>query len=506
MRDPLAIRAAATPGAVGLCTAGADPPDRGTMSHGRESGEQASADGVWTYGHLDAVVDATAAWLQDQGVRPGDHVAGAVDAGPAAVRLVHAALRLGAPYVPLNVRLAPPELRERVEQSDADLVVTTSETDDRVRPALDTMAVMTLEETDADGDRIDPPPRNPETTALLPFTSGSSGQPKAVKLSLANIFASATASAFRLGVLPQDRWYDPLPPYHVGGISPILRATIYGTTVVVEERAGLDPTWTLDRLAAHNPTGISLVPTMLRRLLDAGDLPDSLRFVLLGGAPAPDELIRTCAHEGIPVYPTYGMTETASQIATARPEEAFDHVGTVGRPLVGTRVRILDESNTPQDAGDPGEIVVEGPTLTSGYYGRENDTREAFGPYGFHTGDLGVLDEAGRLWVTGRRDDRILTGGETVAPREVEEALTRHPGVEAASVVGMPDQEWGERVAALVVGEADEESLERHCRESLAGFKCPRTVGFAPELPRTASGTVDREAVRELLQSGSESL
>jgi O-succinylbenzoic acid--CoA ligase len=291
----------------------------------------------------------------------------------------------------------------------------------------------------------------------------------------------------------------------MGGLAPVLRSALYGTVVVIQERFDAERTPAAAR--EHRATGISLVPTALHRILEAGaDLPRSLRFVLLGGAAADESLIAACEDRGVPVYPTYGTTETASQIATATPAEAFAHEGTVGRPLYGTEVRILDDGGNPLPAGETGEIAVAGPTVTPGYLG---DDDAAFGPHGLRTGDLGYRDDEGRLFVTGRADDVIVTGGENVSASEVVATLEEHPAVRVAAVVGLDDPEWGERVAALVVtaGEAGddtavgEEGLRAFCRERLAGFKTPKTIRITDSLPRTPSGTVDREAVRKRLIS-----
>ena len=249
-------------------------------------------------------------------------------------------------------------------------------------------------------------------------------------------------------------------------------------------------------LADHGVTGVSLVPTMLSRLLDAGWEPhDALRFVLLGGGPASEGLVERCRERGVPVCPTYGMTETASQIATARPETAFEHRGTVGQPLVFTDVTVVADGE-PCDPGERGEIVVDGPTVTPGYLNGDGDS---FGDFGFQTGDLGYRDADGRLWVEGRVDDRIVTGGENVAASTVVDAIRAVRGVEDAAVVGLPDEEWGQRVAALVVGDATPDAVRSHCADALAAYEVPKTVRIADALPRTPSGTVDREAVRSRL-------
>jgi len=346
-------------------------------------------------------------------------------------------------------------------------------------------------------------------TLVMLFTSGSTGEPKLVPLSMGNVLASATASAFRLGVLPEDRYLAALSLHHTGGIMPLYRATLYGTSVVLRE--SFDAGGAVDDIRRYDVTGVSLVPTMLSRMLDArGTLPDSLRAVLLGGAPAPDSLIERCRDFSVPVHPTWGMTEAASQIATARSREAFDRVGTVGRPLLWTDVTVRDEDGTKLPPGETGELVVTGPSITAGYYGDEATTAAATTDDGaLRTGDVGYRDGDGYVYVLNRLDDRIISGGENVDPGEVAAAIREHPGVDDVAVAGLPDDEWGERVAALVVpaepaATAEDPltaaTVESFCRERLAGFKVPRTIAFVEELPRTVSGTVERPAVRDRLE------
>jgi O-succinylbenzoic acid--CoA ligase len=334
------------------------------------------------------------------------------------------------------------------------------------------------------------------------FTSGTTGDPKGVVLTLANVLASATASAFRLGLRADDCWHVPLPMYHMGGLAPVYRSVLYGTALSIQRE--FDPEATLSALKAADASAVSLVPTMLDRLLDAGTIPD-LRFVLLGGAPCPPELMARAHDRDVPVAPTYGMTETASQIATARPEDARDAPDSVGNPLMFAEISVVDSAGAICETGESGELVVSGPMVTPGYLDDET-TATRFTSLGLRTGDRGYRDSDGRLYVEGRVDDTIITGGENVDPDEVASALRSHPAVEACAVVGIPDPEWGQRVGALVVPENGTtpaaETLETHCRDRLAGYKCPRTIGFADELPRTASGTVDRDAVVATLEDG----
>jgi O-succinylbenzoic acid--CoA ligase len=480
-----------------------------------------TADGTeWTYRALDAAVDEMAAALQsatdaesrDPEERP-PRLAVALSTRPAFVFAVHATLRLGWQLAPLNTRLAAEELDTRIGRLDPELILCGRDTEDGVAEALGSgtaadVELLTVDEPRTrtsralpDPDRpVGPDPHAPDDTALILFTSGTTGEPKGVRLTPGNLVSSAVSSAFRLGVSPGDRWLCCLPMYHMGGLAPTVRSALYGTTLLVQREFDADATAAV--LAEEGITGVSLVPTQLSRLLDAGVEAPDLRTILLGGAPAPETLLDRAAEAGLPVYPTYGLTETASQVATALPQDVKNHPGTVGQPLFGTTVRLVD-GGEPVERGREGEIVVDGPTVTPGYL---EAGRDSFSEFGFHTGDLGRRDEDGRLWVLGRLDDTIITGGELVAPAEVAARLRRVPGIESAAVVGLEDEEWGERVSALLVAGPDapdhetlRERVLAHCRDALADYKHPKTVGFADAIPRTHSGTIDRERVRALL-------
>lgn len=507
MRDLLAARVRTSPEATALLD-----DDRG-----RE----------WTYAELDRDVAATAGRLADCGVGAGDRVGVLMETRPAFVQLAFACQRLGATLVALNARLAARTLAEQVARAGVVLVVCAGDTEDLAREAVAGARDATDPGTEADGagdaetpvtsvnspasgdvtafaDRehaaFDPAEWERDDPLALLFTSGTTGDPKPVTLTVGNVVASAVASAFRLGVTPGDRWLLCLSMYHTGGLAVPLRCALYGTTCVLQR--GFDAEEALRALQERDCTGVSVVPTMLRRMLRADRaFADSVRFVLTGGAPTPPELVADCENAGVPVCPSYGMTEAASQIATARPAEAYEHPDTVGRPLFGTTVTIVDGDDEPVAAGETGELCVSGPTVTPGYADAPAANAEAFGPHGLYTGDVGYYDEAGRLYVLNRRSDRIVTGGENVDPGEVAAVVRSHSGVRDVAVVGVPDEEWGERVAALVVPAGDaaglRDALESDWNERLADFERPRTVAFVESLPRTASGTVDREAARE---------
>lgn len=462
-------------------------------------------DREWTVRELDGWVDRTANALRDEAApaTTQPRVGLLLSPRPEFVVALYAVWRLGWTAVPLNTKLTDEGLSAQLDRVDPALVVYEDGTAEQATLADAPAAHVETavgEPGEPSEEAVSPAVWEQSETALVLFTSGTTGDPKAVRLTLGNLAASATASAFRLGVQPDDRWLCCLPVYHMGGLAPAVRTVIYGTTLVLQRE--FDAAGTAQVLDEYEIAGVSLVPTQLHRLLERGmTAPAPLRTVLLGGAPASKELLDRASTAGVPVYPTYGLTETASQVATARPTEARDHPGTVGQPLLGTDVTILDDGE-PVPAGERGEVVVDGPTVTPGYLDADR-TAEAFGEWGLHTGDVGYRDEGGRLWVLGRRDDVIQTGGELVVPSTVVDALCAHSGVADAAVVGLPDEEWGERVAALVVPASDAdtpETLDAHCRERLADFERPKTIRVVESLPRTPSGTVDRRAVREQLK------
>jgi O-succinylbenzoic acid--CoA ligase len=306
-----------------------------------------------------------------------------------------------------------------------------------------------------------------EGVAAVMHTSGTTSAPKRVELTYGNWLANALGSAVALGLDPAERWLCPMPLAHVGGLSILIRSTIYTTTVVLHGRFDADAVLRELMSAERGITLVSLVPTMLARLLDAGlERPPTLRWALLGGGPTPVPLLERAAAAGVPVAPTYGMTEACSQIAT------------FGLPLHGVELRLHE---------DGGEVLVRGAVVAPGAMSDDG---------WLHTGDLGAFDERGRLVITGREADTIVSGGENVAPAEVESVLLEHRSVADVGVFARPDPEWGEAVIAAVVprdGEpVDPRALKAHCAERLAPFKIPKAFEPRTELPRTPSGKLLR--------------
>ena len=335
----------------------------------------------------------------------------------------------------------------------------------------------------------------PPGVSAVVATSGSSGRPRGVLFTAANITAAVAASRMRIGNDAGDRWLLCLPLWHVGGISVVWRSLAAGGTVLLHP--GFDAEAVADDLRFGRATIASLVPTMLRRILENHSGPyDRVEAVLLGGAPADPQLAERALDAGLPIRQTYGMTEACSQVATVAAGEQRDALGSAGRPLDGFEVTVVDERGVTVPIGAVGEITVAGPAVSPGYLGEEPRR----GP--LHTGDVGCFDGDGRLFVVGRRDDVIITGGENVYPTAVVSALMGLPGIRQCEVFGVPDDEWGEVVVAAVeVDDPTRTDLDLETRERLEPHQVPKRWLLLEEMPLLDNGKVDRATLLRSLRS-----
>jgi O-succinylbenzoic acid--CoA ligase len=414
-----------------------------------------------TYAELEAEATWVARRLIAHGVRRGSTVAMTMHPRREQVVMIHALMKAGAVLLPLGPRLSAEE-RAAVVANE--------------KPAVDLDDAGELTQTEADLPLLGE--HDMDDVAGHVMTSGSTGAPEPIGLTYGNFLWSAVASAFNIGVEPEDRWLCCLPLSHISGLGIVMRSVIYGTTAVVHD--GFDVDRVAESLERDRISVVSLVATMLTRLLEAGADLSGPRALLIGGGPVPEEALEEALGRGATVVQTYGLTETCSQVTTLAPADARRKLGSAGRPLLTTHLRIQD-----------GEILVQGPTVAPG---------RADADGWLHTGDLGRIDEEGFLYVEDRMDDLIVTGGENVVPAEVEKVLLRHPEVADAAVVGREDPEWQQAVTAIVVlrdgSEVSPDELRRHCAESLAGYKVPKRVELAAALPRTPSGKLMRRALR----------
>lgn len=375
-----------------------------------------------------------------------------------------------------NRRLAA-RLNELWDEGNAVLPFSPSASDREVAAMLDELRPDRIED-ETGVTELDGGVRVKEGVALVVATSGSSGMPKGVELTHDALEWSARAYSARLGVAPEERWLNVLPLSHIGGVGILVRSRLSGTLPIIHDR--FDP----EAIAGEQePTLISLVPTTLVRLLDAGVDLRRYSAVLIGGSPLPDALAERARNAGVRAVQTYGLTETCGGCN-------FD-----GLPLDGAEFKIEDE-----------RILIRGPMLMAGYRLRPDLTAEAVNEQGWlNTADRGKIGAGGHLEVLGRMDDIILTGGEKVSAVEVETQLQAHPDVADAAVAGIADYRWGQAVAALVVPQGQSAPTLRELKAflagRLAGFKAPKRILIVEKIPRTASGKIRRQAVRDLLEA-----
>ncbi len=464
----------------------------------------------WTYGQLYERAGRLAGYLASLGAQAGERIALLARHGLVFANTVHSIIQLEAILVPLNTRLSATELVWQLRDAGVHMLIYDSdhrELAQQVVESLRTSVAAGPIEVELDGVHWneDELPIYHEyivltATQSLMYTSGTTGRPKAARISYKNQLWGALGSALRLGVQPDDRWLTPLPLFHVGGQSVLLRSVIYGTTAVVH--AAFDPVKVNQALCEQGVTLVSVVPVMLSRMLgeQTEPYPNTLRNVLLGGGPAPRLLLDVCIQQHVPVSQSYGLTEANSQVATLSIEDSLRKIGSAGRALAFTEVCIMGEDG-PVDPYQEGEIVLRGPTVITGYENNPEADERAFRNGFFYTGDIGYVDSEGYLYVLDRRADMIVSGGENVYPAEVEATLLAHEDIMDAGVFGMPDERFGQLPFAVVkvrLGVTlDIAELKKFCRKHIAGYKIPRKIVCAAELPRNASGKLLR---RELLK------
>jgi O-succinylbenzoic acid--CoA ligase len=456
-----------------------------------EAAPRAEADAAQPWRWWLPGVAGALSWLADHGLKAGMRMGLAGANLPACAALLQAAPLSGITTVLFNRRLSPTALGAQLRESACAALVTAPGGARAEAGRIPT--ILLPEDFPACAAHPSLAPLSREQAALVLFSSGTGGEPKAVRLSMAALSAAAAAAVERLALVRADHWLGCLPLDHIGGASLVLRAGLCGYTLTLVER--FDAT-AVDQLLGGGVTGISVVPTMLDRLVAARAgraWPPSLRVLLTGGAPLAGELALSTSRLGLAACETYGLTEAASQVCTSAPADATP--GSCGTPLPGMALRIRRPDGGVAGPGESGIIEIAGAALFDGY---EQDgevvQRHPRGAW-FATADLGTLDGAGRLSVQGRSDDLINSGGEKIDPAEIEAVLERHPAILEAGVHGAPDAQWGQLVSAVLVARGappPAAELQAWCSERLGGFRSPRAWRFVAALPRTASGKLQR--------------
>ncbi len=490
----------------------------------------------YTYGQVEAYSGALAAALRELGVEKGDRVALNLPNWPEFIISMFAAARLGATIIPLNPKYTTPELQYMLRHSEAAVCVTAetwegvdylSRFEGFLHALPELQYILAVGEEDlwyddriyqfedlvsaGEGRPLPGVEINPDDPFAIVYTSGTMGKPKGVTLSHTNLLTTAFASAEALELVPEDIVFGVTSLFNVFGLAPgVLGTMAAGATLVLQEDS--DPDRVLEILEDQRVTVYHGVPTSFILDLHAPDLGEydlsSLRTGIVAGAPVAVELVERIREEMVPrIHIAYGLTETGSTLSiTRRDDPPAVAATTVGRPLEGTIVKVLDFDGTPLPVESIGEIAVRGPGVMQGYYRQPGETAQVFTEDGFFlTGDLGMVDEEGYLHVVGRRKEIIIRGGFNVYPREVEDRLHAHPAVLDVAVVGLPHEVLGEVACACIVlvegAIVTGEEIKDFCREVLADYKVPDLVRFLDSFPMTGSGKVRRVELARMISA-----
>ncbi len=476
-------------------------------------------------------VNRLAGALRSLGVKQGDKVAAMGVNSHRFVELYYACAKLGVTFVPLNYRAKQDELTYMINTAEAGVLSVDQRYLDlltQIRPALQTVHTVICFDADVEGmqnhDRLvaaaEPVEESVEVEdtepTILMFTSGTTAMPKGVLLSYLDLTAYVMNTMEPASPETAGVTLISVPLYHIAGATAIMSSIWGGRTLVLLPQFDAH-TW-LELVQRERVTHAFVVPTMLKRIMEDPDFSRfdlaSLQLVAYGAAPMPYEVVRKAVEAfNCGLMNAYGQTESTSAITYLGPEdhdikglvgEALEQrlkrLHSVGRPMDDVAMVIMNDQNEILGPGQEGEICVAGARVMSGYFKQEEATQEAIVDGWLHTGDLGYLDEDNYLFITGRKKDLIIRGGENISPGEIEACLTAHPSVEEAAVIGVPDPDWGEQVKAIVVlkpgATATVDEIIQYSRAHLASFKAPAYVSFVPELPRSVVGKVLKNDLR----------
>jgi long-chain acyl-CoA synthetase len=465
---------------------------------------------------------SVAALLQAHGSQPGDTVSMVMPNGLMTLQLLLGAMHGGWCVNPVNLLAQPDQMRHVLSHSDCKLVLVSPDWEARVRAILGTIESEVERElelvvispdaaalphiTQAATSNIASP--DSDDIALLMYTSGTTGLPKGVMLTHGNLFANAQSISAEHALTAADRVLAVLPLYHINAFSITMLATLaHGGSLVMPSKFSAAQFW--QQAIDRECTWINVVPTMISYLLE-GELParadtQRIRFCRSASAPlAPEQLTQFEQKFGISIIETMGLTETAAPSFSNPLTRSERKLGAVGKAS-GCEARVIDANLVPIPDGQTGEVAIRGPHVMRGYYKNAAATQAAFTPDGWlRTGDLGHRDSDGFFFITGRIKELIIKGGENIAPREIDEALLRHPAILDAAAVGIPDKHYGQEIMVCVVlkedHDLDEASLRQFSTEQLGRYKSPTIIRFVPELPRGPSGKVQRLKLLDFLE------
>jgi fatty-acyl-CoA synthase len=472
-------------------------PDRVAVVHG---------DDKLTYRQLHERATRMAHVLAGLGVTGGDRVAYLGPNEPAFLETLFGTGLVGGIFVPLNTRLAAPELAYILADSGASVLVHAPTHAEHAAALRDSVPHVLDRETyerllaDAPADPVDEPV-DQDDVAVIMYTSGTTGRPKGAALSHANIHWNTVNLLIDVDLAGDEVTLVNAPMFHVAALNQtVLPTLLKGGTVVLDS---FDPVRALATIAHHRVTYLFGVPAMFQAVAATPDWPtadlSSVRTMICGGAPVPEQVITTYQERGLVFLQGYGLTESSPSGLFLRAAES-DRVGSAGTPCFFTDVRVVDADGNDVRTGEPGEVLLHGPNVMTGYWGKPEATSAVLSGNGWlRTGDIAIVDEEGFLYIRDRIKDVIISGGENIYPAEVEDVLHKPPAGTDCAVIGVPDEKWGEVGRAIVVAHdpVAQEELLTFLNGRIARYKIPKSVVFADTLPRTASGKLLKSALRQ---------
>lgn len=485
------------------------------------------AEGAMTWSQYVDRIARAAGVLATLGIRPGDRYATVSHNSFRHAELLNAGYWLGAVPVPINFRLAPPEIRYILDDAQCKLLVLEDrffhlQEHEAFAPWREHVLHLAPQCRDVSAPQYEPLLSAAEAAplheaaagddAILLYTGGTTGRSKGVRLSHANVIANAMQLGLATRAYSDDRYLHVSPMFHSGDLIGTAFTLVGGGHAYLSDFSGRN---LLQAIHDHRITITNLPPTVVIMTLQEPDFDrfdvNSVRTVFYGSAPMAVEWIQRTMQKfpNAGLQQGYGLTETSPILTTLTPEEHRRAIATgnhellrsVGKPLVGVEVRIVDSEDSDVPVGNVGEVVVRGPNVTKGYLGLPEQNAKAFVNGWFHTGDVGCLDEENNLYILDRVKDMIITGSENVYCSEVEAALYKHPGVHEVAVLGVPDPKWGEAVFAAIVPAPGytlkEEEIIAHCRKYIGGYKVPKRMAFVEALPKSAMGKILKTELRK---------
>lgn len=465
-------------------------------------------DQPWTYQELNERAELLAAHLVSEGVQKGDRIALLAPNHISHFDFIIASMKVGSIFVPLNYRLAHPELMYIIKDCDPKILGVTPSIKSELE--LEEIDIHILDIKDNkyldsfDGGNLSVSQNILEDDPLaMIYTGGTTGRPKGVVLSHRSILWNAINTIITWDLGKEDITLTTLPMFHTGGLNVFsLPLLLVGGKLVIT--AEFQPEKAVKDLIGYKCTTALFVPTMYHMMVETevfrkSDFPD-LKVLVSGGAPCPQNIYEAFKTKGIAFKEGYGLTEAGPNNFYIHPDDTVEKAGSVGKPMLFNDIQIVDGDGNEVEADEVGELLIYGPHSFEFYWNKPDETEKTLVDGWVHTGDLARSDADGYVYIAGRKKDLIITGGENVYPLEIENCLESHEAIDEAAVIGVPDEKWGEKVIAFIVGEGNiqQEELKDYCKGDLSDYKVPKSFHFLDELPKTNVGKIDKKELGKL--------